>query len=132
MITESTIYWITRLDSLVGLLVAFVVIFAICLGGGLIIWFVATVENHTHETAFEDLPAIKRWIKSFAVLELVTSLVLVMTPTTKEMAMIKVLPIIANSKFTQETLPAELKDIYTLCKKGLHESLKEKAKASTE
>lgn len=37
----------------------------------------------------------------------------VMLPTTKELALIKVLPAVANSKFVQEDLPRDVRKLYT-------------------
>jgi hypothetical protein len=47
-----------------------------------------------------------------------------MLPTTKEMATIYVIPKIANSNFVNETLPAEMKDIYGMAKQWMKETLK--------
>ena len=47
----------------------------------------------------------------------------VFIPTTKEMALIKVLPAISNSRFVSEELPKEAGEIYMLAKEALKEKL---------
>ena len=47
-----------------------------------------------------------------------------MIPSTKEMATIYVIPKIANSTFVNETLPAEMKDIYGMAKDWMKTTLK--------
>lgn len=47
----------------------------------------------------------------------------VVTPTTKEMAFIKVIPLIANSDFADKELPNEVKDIYIMAKDYLKKTM---------
>ena len=50
-------------------------------------------------------------------------LISVFIPTTKEMAMIKVLPAISNSKFMSEELPKDIREVYLMAKDAVKEKL---------
>lgn len=126
MITEETIYWITRLDHIRE---------AACLGafvfGVLSVILVLTFcALYSDDTLVE--PAEKRAKAIRAVRTLATACVfiiflcvgaLIFVPTTKEMAMIKVLPMLANSKFVEEELPKDARRIYRLGIRALEEKL---------
>ena len=103
--TESMIYWITRLDGIRGLcfgIQTFAVLFAIL---GIIAAIVALCISVTAEEEGSDDDAriassickfaCKVWIPAFCI-AMVCSLARTFTPTTKEMIAIKVIPRITS------------------------------------
>ena len=103
--TESMIYWITRLDGIRGLcfgIQTFAVLFAIL---GIIAAIVALCISVTAEEEGSDDDAriassickfaCKVWIPAFCI-AMVCSLARTFTPTTKEMIAIKVIPQMAS------------------------------------
>lgn len=122
-ITESTIYWITRLDGIHNFLISLCIItgFLAVLS---LITFLSTFMASEGEEDFH--PAMKFELRACLigiVLFVVFSLASVFIPTTKEMALIKVLPAISNSRFVSEELPKEAGEIYMLAKEALKEKL---------
>lgn len=113
MITESTIYWVTRLDALTNL-VRFGMIISIILT---IIFFLASaLEACAQNSVFNDkgkliLP-IKFLISSIIILVICMTLA-VFVPTTKEYAAMKILPKIANDE-ALNTLSQDGKELYRL------------------
>lgn len=113
MITESTIYWITRLDAFNNLVAAvslisiiLVVIFSIASG--------ITIGERNSVLNDEDkliLP-IKFLIGSLITLVVCMTLA-VFVPTTKEYAAMKILPKIANDE-ALNTLSQDGKELYRL------------------
>ena len=125
MITESTIYWITRLDCIVTLSMVLSIASA---AGVAILGIVTLAAMNTAHTAKELEDCKKMW-KVWRIIfcfGLVTALVAVFTPTTKEMAMIKIIPAITNSKLVSEDLPRDARYLYELSKKALIEKLTDK------
>lgn len=103
--TESMVYWITRLDGIRGFcfgIQTFAVLFAIL---GIIAAIVALCISVTAEEEGSDDDAriansickfaYKVWIPAFCI-AMVCSLARTFTPTTKEMIAIKVIPQITN------------------------------------
>ena len=118
MITESMMYWITRLDGIqtVFVLGTFV---AIILS---IITHVAILEGtYSKEETIEAWHKHKkaRWFSYLSII--VCVLVLVFTPTTKEMAMIYAVPAITRSDVVREDLP----ELYDYGVRALKEQLVE-------
>lgn len=122
-ITGSTIYWITRMDGIHDFLIVLCIITGI-LAVLILITFFSTFM--VYEGKEEFLPAMKFELRAFLigiVLFVVFFLASVFIPTTKEMALIKVLPAISNSRFVSEELPKEAGEIYMLAKEALKEKL---------
>ena len=105
--TESMVYWITRLDGIRGFcfgIQTFAVLFAIL---GIIAAIVALCINVTAEEEGSDDDAriasgickiaCKVWIPAFCI-AMVCSFARMFTPTTKEMIAIKVIPQIASTE----------------------------------
>lgn len=108
MITESEMYWLTRLDPANRMLYALLIT-----GVGLIVilslaqlvlrdinsWEKEESVNRKLKTAdwllFKGLPSV-------VVLILMAGVALVFTPTTKEMAAIKIIPAVANSQAVEK------------------------------
>ena len=120
MITENTIYWITRLDNIRYMSVL------VCLIGILVgaFAFYRWWDIHDRWWLSEDsYLAHMAWVffpgLLAAVLFLVGCGILLFVPSTKEMVAIKLIPKIVNSEFTQKELPEEAKELCTLAKRLL-------------
>lgn len=121
MITESQIYWITRLDGIrdlcIGVLCASVMFAVVS-----IIWNCMELD-----VGLADVPtALRKFVRKVlgaSVCIILSAVGLVFIPTTKEMAMIKIIPAIANSKVASEDLPRDAREIYNLAKKALVKKL---------
>ena len=122
-ITGSTIYWITRMDGIHDFLIVLCIITGILAVLSLIILFstfmVCEGKEEFHKAMKFELRAFLIGIVLFVVFFLAS----VFIPTTKEMALIKVLPAISNSRFVSEELPKEAGEIYMLAKEALKEKL---------
>jgi len=107
MITESEIYWITRLSGLKALVGGIGVAFLI---GYVSTWFIFLVATE----GFSDIfPFAKKTMKILIVawvLPAIFGLGCTLIPTTKEMCAIKVIPIVANNQEVQE-IPKQLADL---------------------
>ena len=97
MITENTVYWITRLDGIKDAVTALGVILSIVFAICIIISAVILFDQH-------NMKAMKYLILSILLIVLsgVVGFSRTFIPTTKEMCAIKVIPIIANNENVQE------------------------------
>lgn len=118
MITESMMYWITRLD---GIQVAFVIGAVISIIISIITHVTILADAYTKEETIEAWNEHKkaRWMSYFSIIACV--LILVFTPTTKEMAMIYTVPAITRSDMVREDLP----ELYDYGIKALKQQLQE-------
>lgn len=98
-ITPFTVYLISRLTPLHNVAEATAVISAIVSGFSLIVLFVTTAEDGWEDGVPAALRRFVRWPIALALVSLVVS---VLTPTTKDAAAMIVLPRIANSQSVQE------------------------------
>lgn len=101
MITESMIYWVTRLDYISGL---FWVLLAVTATASTVT-LIAAILAKQDACDDEDLAAAKT-LRRTAYAGICVSLVLliaaVLVPTTKEYCAVKVIPMIANNKNVQQ------------------------------
>lgn len=120
-ITESTVYWITRMDSIHIFLSGLCIFFGILIVLSLIVFF--AIFMICDDITYKKFGIFLRtfWISS--ALFIMFFFISVFIPTTKEMALIKVLPAISNSRFVSEELPKEAGEIYMLAKEALKEKL---------
>jgi len=107
--TEWQIYWWLKLDDIQGVLVVIGVL-GFC--GCLFTWigyFLNDIQN----------------IKALIIATIVISLICIVAtfmPSSKQYALIRVLPAITNSEIAKE-VPADLKELYDMAKKYLKEKL---------
>ena len=120
MMTESSIYWITRLDYFKGLAVGLVFF-----GLTAFTWTGAFLVFNITELTKDKKHIFYKAMSFSALIAAIGSLGIVFIPTTKEMAMIKVIPALTNSELVQKTIPAEAKEIYALAKYALTKTIKE-------
>lgn len=127
MITTAQMYWLTRLDNVHDLLCGILVATCIALGTFSVIAGIATFVSDSESELRKAAFARRVWLGA-ALIALLSGLIHVFTPTTKEMAAIIVVPKIANSTLVTEKIPQELSELYTLAKQYMIDSLKEKKK----
>jgi len=104
MITETEMYWLTRLYYLQGLVLAASIIFTLLSG----VWLVASAICHTNNIIHKDgslLPVSRKSLRLSIPCFLLSWILIVgacLVPTTKEMCAIKVIPVIVNNEQVQE------------------------------
>ena len=104
--TETMIYWITRLDGICNFFDVIQTIALVFTVIGMIILLAASILKHIAESE-EDVKiasgickmSCKFWIPALCV-ALICSFVLIFTPTSREMVVIKVIPQIASAPTT--------------------------------
>lgn len=116
MIDESSMYWLTRMDYVCQLLRGFGIA-GIVAGVISLIPFFATLGDEAHASVSK----VVRWLCPTLLLIGMLGLVgRALTPTTRELAVIKVVPAIVNN----EDLKRECSELYTLTKSWLKDTLK--------
>ena len=122
MITETSLYWVLKLDSIRNLFegiacifTIFSIIITIPLVVGAVTYQVSSDFNYDDEKA-----VLRRILKAGGLVELVlvfiaisSAICHVLIPSTKEYAMIKVIPMVANSTEFKE-LKGDAKELYKL------------------
>jgi hypothetical protein len=134
-ISAWTIYWFIKLDSIISLCGGFafftIMLFLLVLVGVMVCY--GTRSGHmggycrNEEKAELWYGYAKYWTKMAKRIVILPILFIIlhnMIPSTKEMATIYVIPKIANSTFVNETLPAEMKDIYGMAKDWMKTTFK--------
>ena len=111
-ITSEELYWLTRLDY-------FRIVFGVSIAAVGVVWLSICLVFADENNVFGILKTSLIGL----LLALLCACGLVFIPTTKEMAMIKVVPAIVNSDFMQNDLPDDAKQIYELGKKAVVEYL---------
>lgn len=120
MITESDLYWILKLDDIRNLLTGCTVV----LGMISMVLVIMTIAQAYDDFLFDD----STWRRSiFARLAvyialIVFSIALVLLPSTKQMAALKVIPAIVNSDIAKD-IPSDAKELYKLGVSTLREKL---------
>jgi hypothetical protein len=135
MITASEIYWILKLDAIQNVFLAFSMLTGVF---GIVMAIAWGVMNSSPDDCFDSekkaASCRKRFfitVPIFALLAAVTAL----TPSTKQMAAIKIIPAIANSEIVGE-LSADAKELYRMGINAIKEQLtgnnKEQSKEGVE
>ena len=107
VITESAMYWITRLDYIHSFLLTFGGV------GFVISQIVAAILVVVREDHYADAKTYYKRAKQFVLLSIFFLLLIVgglFTPTTKECAAIKLVPIIVNDESVQQ-LPEKVVEL---------------------
>lgn len=121
-ISHTMMYWFTRLDginailSIAGVIMSFALLFLI------VVYFGETVSANGQEDE-KELNIMKKWIKGLLLPWIFVLLGVLFIPTSKELAMIYVVPSITESQVIKQDLP----EIYDLGVKSLKNWLKDKA-----
>ena len=101
MITESTIYWITRMDYLQGFALTITITLFVCCVAGAIISCIAKYTKCYKEERERGKQAF-RWFLPLTFLSFVLLCGAMLIPSTKEYCAIKAIPMIVNNKQVQE------------------------------
>lgn len=118
MITESTIYWILKLDDLRAMCLLVGLLSGLAVAVSFIMWQCAVSVDDDFKTHRSVC------LKAFAVFMLCATVGLLL-PSTKQMAMIKVIPMLANSEVVSN-LSKDANDLYKLGIEALKEQLTQK------
>lgn len=114
-ITPVTMYWITRLDSISGLMC---IILFVCVLGIII----TAINWGLNEPIDEEREPYKKWFKRETITAIIAALILTFIPSSKEMAIIYVVPHIAESQIVKQDIP----ELYDLGVDALKDWLKQK------
>lgn len=118
-ITPSMMYWFTRLDAIDCVFAVLLTISAV--------WFIVTlVAFGINEPYDEDKKPYMRSFRWSAGVFIMSLIVSAFVPTTKEMAMIYVVPRITESQIVKQDIP----ELYDLGVNALKERMKDSAKAT--
>lgn len=101
MITESTIYWITRMDYLQGLALVITITLSICCLIGVIISCIAKYSSNYEEERERGKKAFQQLLP-FTLLCFVLLCGAMLIPSSKEYCAIKAIPVIVNNEQVQE------------------------------
>ena len=113
-ITESQIYWILKLDTIVAMFVFLLIVTAILSCIIFVTWVVEkTSIYYEDEHKNKKVKFLKNCLIVLINIFVVSLLGTTFIPTTKQMAMIKVVPVIANSE-TIGNMSKDGKEIYQL------------------
>ena len=124
MITESSIYWILKLDDIRDVFTFGVGFFSLGSGFLLLVTFIVlATEDMRDGTRQRVLNAVAKYALVTAMLACPLCYVAkAFTPSTKQAAIIKVLPAIANHE-TIDELSSDAKDIYRMGVSAIKDSL---------
>lgn len=117
MITENTIYWILKLDDIANLLLGMTIIAAVFSIGALLVWGVCADTSNREGGKTAKMLCGKAGIIAF-----ICAVAFTFLPNTKQMAMIKVVPMIANSEIVHD-MSADAKELYKMGIKAIKEQL---------
>lgn len=117
MITENTIYWILKLDDIANLLLGMTIIAAVFSIGALLVWGVCADTSNRVGGKTAKMLCGKSGIIAF-----ICAVAFTFLPNTKQMAMIKVVPMIANSEIVRD-MSADAKELYKMGIKAIKEQL---------
>lgn len=120
MITASKIYWILKLDDFRTVLWIFTSITAVISFLSAIAWIINSDSCHNCKSFNNSI--YKRYVFGMSGIASVFITASFMLPSTKQMAMIKVIPAIANSEIVGE-MSADAKEIYRMGVNAIKETL---------
>jgi hypothetical protein len=118
IITSSQVYWITRLDDIRDISFVLSVV-----SGTMIFLTILFYGINKSDGTFKSINSYRMMYFIFTPIAIVSVLILIFVPRTKEAAAIYIIPTVANSHFVQDTIPAEMKDVYGIAKGWLKDKL---------
>ena len=114
MITESYMYWILKLDDIRDFAFALGVITSLTAVAFLSFFLASTISKEEFCRDYKHVSRLCGWLcLTTTILTLFLHLSYALLPTTKQMAMIKVIPAIANSEEV-EMVSKDAKELYKL------------------
>lgn len=117
MITESMLYWITRLNYIGYAISGFIAIICISLFISIAVWVSSDMDD--------DIKIIKKFVITSAISIIFLIVAQVLIPTTKEMCAIKIIPVILNNEKAQN-MSSEVYDLAMDWFKELHPKKQQK------
>lgn len=120
MITESMVYWILTLDSICH----FLCVIAVCAAGFAVVMLLSCLINFC-ENDFDAYKTARRFCCKSGIVSIACFFSLTFIPSTKQMAMIKVIPAIANSEIAGE-MSKDAKELYKMGVDAIKEQLTSK------
>jgi hypothetical protein len=129
VITESQMYWITRLDDICTFLI--LVLGALCVAAAISFVVGMNARSDAYSTTSEQYQSGSRCVRLSAWMAVAAGIVgaaLVFVPTTREYAVIKIVPAIANN----ETLNADGQELYGLAVEWAKQKLQSPAPADAQ
>ena len=101
MITESTIYWITRMSYLQGFALTISITICICcVVGAVTSCIIKSVSSYEDDT--KKAKQAFRWFLPLTLLSFILVFGAMLIPSTKELCAIKAIPVIVNNEQVQE------------------------------
>lgn len=122
MITESSVFWILKLDDIQNIFIFLWVVFGFFSIVTTILYMVNTFDS-SFDKRLAD--AVKPWWIFCMVCTFISVTTVFLLPSTKQMAMIKVIPVIANSEIVGE-MSADAKELYRMGIDAIKEQLSDK------
>lgn len=122
-ITPATLYWFTRLDGINGLC-TFVLVFGTLALAFFLIANIVASSNPQDEDSLDIKKVTSKWIKILSFPYVLALLGNIFVPTSKEMAMIYVVPHLAESQVIKQDIP----EVYDLGVKALKDWLNKETK----
>ena len=120
MITESMVYWVLKLDDICK----FLAIFSMCSAGFAGVMLISCLINFCGDN-FDAYKTAQRFCCKSVIVSIACFFSLAFIPSTKQMAMIKVIPAIANSEIAGE-MSKDAKELYKMGVDAIKEQLTSK------
>ena len=129
IISSSGLYWLLKLDDFQGLLTSAAAVSGSLLVAFVIVALMALFESDdvcckAYQAACLRLGRKAAWVLAVA------CVLRVLLPSTKQAAVICVVPAVMGSKFVAEEVPAEARELYGLAKRWLSEKAETAEKES--
>ena len=120
MITESTVYWILKLNNIIDLCIGLLIPSSITSLVLLVVYVLACDADDT-----VTMPKLRRFLRISVPISILLAFIVTFLPNTKQMAMIKVIPAIANSEIAEE-MSKDAKELYKMGVDAIKEQLTSK------
>lgn len=122
MITESNVYWILKLDDIRGVFVIGLIAVGVFACLSLFAWGINSMETSFDKENSAGGKAARKYFFCSAIIVALLAIPATLLPTTKQMAMIKVIPAIANCEIVGE-ISADAKELYRMGINAIKEQL---------
>ena len=122
MITESSVYWILKLDDIQNIFIFLAIVFGFFSLLTTTLYLINAIDSSFDKRVAD---AVKPWWILCMVCTFIFVATVFLIPSTKQMAMIKVIPVIANSEIVGE-MSADAKELYRMGINAIKEQLSDK------
>lgn len=114
-ITPTAVYWATRGDNISGVFLTFSIVF------GIITFICGIITLVTVDKNEEDFEKAVKSLKIFFSVTILSIVLFVLIPTSKDIALMYGLPAMLNNRLVQTDLPDAYRKIVDMCLKKLDE-----------